>query len=73
MLCKQNCRNIYIFESYELLFKYLFELDILNKTADDKDPPWMSGWNKNCAIKWKNNAYCKEYVRSRDTLFNSLT
>ena len=64
---------MHIFGSYELLFKYLFELDILNKTADDKDPPWMSGWNKNCAIKWKNNAYCKEFVRSRDTLFNSLT
>ena len=26
MFCKQNCRNIGIFESYELLFKYLFEL-----------------------------------------------
>ena len=63
----------HIFESYELLFKYLFELDILNKTVDDKDPPWTSGWNKNCAIRWKNNAYCKEYVRSRDSLFNSPT
>ena len=64
---------MHIFESYELIFKYLFELDILNKTVDDKDPPWMSGWNKNCANKWKNNAYCKEYVRSGGTLFNSLT
>ena len=73
MFCKQNCRNIHIFESYELLFKYLFGLDILNKTVDDKDPPWMSGWNKNCAIKWKNSAYCGEYVRSGDTLFDSLT
>ena len=26
MFCKSNCRNIGIFESYELLFKYLFEL-----------------------------------------------
>ena len=26
MFCKQNCRNISIFESYELIFKYLFEL-----------------------------------------------
>ena len=33
------CRNIHIFESYELLFKYLFELDVLNKTVYDKDPP----------------------------------
>ena len=32
-----------------------------------------SGWNENCDMKWKNNTYCKEYVRSRDTLFNSLT
>ena len=64
---------MHIFGSYELLFKYLFELDILNKTVDDKDPPWMSGWNKNCAIKWKNNAYCEEYVRSGGTLFDSLT
>ena len=72
MFVKKNYRNIHLFESYELLFKYLFELDILNKTVDGKDPPWMSGQNRNCAIKWKNNAYCKEYVRSRDTLFNSL-
>ena len=28
----------------------------------------MSERNKNCAIKRKNNAYCKEYVRSRDTI-----
>ena len=34
---------------------------ILNETVADKDPLWMCGWNKNCAIKWKNNAYCKEY------------
>ena len=33
----------------------------------------MCGWNKNCAIKWKNNAYCNEYVRSGDTLFESPT
>ena len=45
---------------------------ILNKTVYDKDFPWMSGWNKNCAIKCKNNAYCKEYVRSGGTLFDSL-
>ena len=32
----------------------------------------MSGWNKNCIIKWKNNAYCKEYVRLGGTLFDSL-
>ena len=64
---------MHIFGSYELLFKYLFELDILNKTVDDKDPSWMSGWNKKCAIKWKNNAYYKKHVRSRDTLFNTLT
>ena len=32
-----------IFEFYELLLKYLFELDILNKTVDGKDLPWMSG------------------------------
>ena len=46
---------------------------ILNKTIDDRDPPWMTGWNKKCAIKWKDNAYCKECVRSWDTLFDSLT
>ena len=64
----------YIFLSHmSYSFKYLFELDILNKTVDDKDPPWMSGWKENCSIKWKNDAYCKEYVRSRHTLFNSLT
>ena len=45
---------------------------ILNKTVDDKDLPWMSGWNKNYTIKWKNNAYCKEYARSGGTLFDSL-
>ena len=50
---------MHIFYSYELVFKYLFQLDTLNKTVDDKDPPWMSGWNKNCAIKWKSNAFCK--------------
>ena len=44
----------------------------LNKTVDDKDLPWMSGWNKNCTMKWKNNAYCKEYVRSGGTRLNSL-
>ena len=60
---------MHIFGSHELLFKYLFELDILNKTVNEKDPPWMSGSNKNCAIKCKNNAYCKEYVMSRYTLF----
>ena len=43
---------------------------ILNITV--KDLPWMSGWNKNFTIKWKNNAYCKEYVRSGGTLFDSL-
>ena len=43
------------------------ELGILNKTVDDNDSPWISGWYKNCAIKLKNNAYCKEYVRSGDT------
>ena len=32
-----------IFEFYELLLKYLFELDILSKTVDGKDLPWMSG------------------------------
>ena len=44
---------------------------ILNKTVkdfkNDKGLPWVSGWNKNCTIKWKNNAYCKEYVRSGGT------
>ena len=45
---------------------------ILNKTVYDKDLPWMCGWNKNRNIKWKNNAYCKEYVSSGGTLFDSL-
>ena len=45
---------------------------ILTKTVDDKDRPWMSGWNKNCTIKNKNNTYSKEYVGSGGTLFDSL-
>ena len=31
---------------------------------------WME---QDCAIKWKNNVFCKEYIRSGDTLFDSLT
>ena len=54
MFCKENCRNINIIESYRLVFKYLCELDS-QKTVNEKDPSWMSGWNKNCAIKWKKN------------------
>ena len=46
---------------------------ILNKTVDGKDSLLMSRWKKNVAIKWKNNNYCKEYVRSGDTLFDTLT
>ena len=38
-----------IFESYELFFKYLFKL--YQQTVDDKDPPWMSRWDRNCVIK----------------------
>ena len=44
---------------------------IFNRTIDDKDPSRISGWNKSCDIKWKNNAYCKVFVRSGDTI--SLT
>ena len=46
---------------------------ILNKTVDGKDPLLMSGLKKNLAIKWENNAYCKEHVRSGDTLLDTLT
>ena len=28
-------------------------LNYINKTVDGKDPPRMSGWNRNCVIKWK--------------------
>ena len=46
---------------------------ILNKAVNDKDTSRMSGWNKDYAIKWKNNAFFKEYFRSEDTLFDSIT
>ena len=32
-------------------FKYLFE--IYEQTFDDKDPPRMSGWNRDCLTKRK--------------------
>ena len=36
----------HVFESYEPLFKHSFK-DYINKTVDDKDPLWLSGWNRN--------------------------
>ena len=49
-------------------------LNYIKKTIDGKDPSWMSGWNKNCVTESKkNNACCKEYVRSGDFLFDSPT
>ena len=44
-------------ETYIFLSLISYSLNIylnyINKTVDDKDPPWMSGWNRNCVIKWK--------------------
>ena len=63
----------YIFLSLRSYFLNIDVNYILNKTVDGKDPLLMSGWKKNLAIKWKNSAYCKEYVRSGDTLLDTLT
>ena len=42
-------------ETYKFLSLMSYSLNIhlnyINKTVDDKDPPWMSGWNRNCVIK----------------------
>ena len=42
-------------ETYIFLSLMSYSLNIylnyINKIVDDKDPPWMSGWNRNCAIK----------------------
>ena len=44
-------------ETYIFLSLMSYSLNIylnyINKTINDKDPPWMSGWNRNCVIKWK--------------------
>ena len=42
---------------------------IPSKNVNEKDPSWISGYGTKTAIKWKSNAYCKEYVKSGDTLF----
>ena len=34
---------------------------------------WMSRWNRNCTIKWKNNAYYRECFRSGDTLYSTVS
>ena len=42
-------------ETYMFLSLMSYSLNIylnyINKTVDDKDSPWMSGWNRNCVIK----------------------
>ena len=63
----------YIFLSFMRYSLNIYLNSIFSQAVDKKVPPWMSGWNKNCAIKWKNNVFCKEYVRSGDSLFDSLT
>ena len=40
----------YIFMSLMSYFLNIY-LNYIKKTVDDKDPPWMSGWNRNCVIK----------------------
>ena len=52
----------------ETSFKYLFER--YYQTFDDKHPPWMSGWNRNCHQMKKTML---EYVRSGKFLFDSPT
>ena len=45
-------------------------LNYINKTVDEKDPLWMSGWSRNCHQMKK---AMLEYVRSGDFLFDSPT
>ena len=45
-------------------------LNYINKTVDEKDPLWMSGWSRNCH-QMKKTMF--EYVRSGDFLFDSPT
>ena len=45
-------------------------LNYINKTLDDKDLPWNSGWNRNCHHMKKTMF---EYVGSGDFLFDSQT
>ena len=42
----------YIFMSL-MSYSLNIYLNYIKKTVDDKDLPWMSGWNRNCAVKWK--------------------
>ena len=42
----------YIFMSL-MSYSLNIYLNYIKKTVDDKDPRWMSGWNRNCVIKWK--------------------
>ena len=45
-------------------------LNYINKTVDGKDPPRMSGWNRNCHQMKK---AMLEYVKSGDFLLDSPT
>ena len=72
MFSTQNCRNIHNFETNELLFKYSFKLDILNKTVDNNGRPWMSGWNKNCTIKRKTMLIVKNMFGQK-TLYSACS
>ena len=42
----------YIFMSL-MSYSLNIYLNYIKKTVDDKDLRWMSGWNRNCVIKWK--------------------
>ena len=59
-------------ETNELLFKYSFKLDILNKTVNDNGHPWMSGWNKNCPIKGKTMLIIKNMFGQK-TLYSACS
>ena len=52
--------------SLNIYFNYI------NKTVDDKDPPRMSGWNRNCVLKWKKQCL-NALGQSGDFLFDSTT
>ena len=61
-------------ETYIFLSLMSYSLNIylnyINKTINDKDPPWMSGWNRNCHQMKKTRL---EYVRSGEFLFDWFT
>ena len=63
--CKQNCRNIHIFKSYELLFKYLFEIYVLTKLLMTKI---LHGCLDGLELCHQMIKTMLEYVRSGDYL-----